>query len=120
MILSRFHALHERAVRAANSYLNSEKDLIEVLGLIDQKRAYRDFGCKSLFDYATRKLFLTESTAYTLIMLARKSLEIPVLREKIKNQEIFITNARLIAPVLKPDNQKEWLAKAESFSKREL
>lgn len=115
-----FQNLHEKALQIAKSYLRAESELIEVLQIIDQCRGYREAGYKSLFEYTTQALKLSESVAYNLITVARKSREIPVLQEKIKSCEISLSNARAIAPVLTRANQGKWLSAASTLSKREL
>lgn len=112
--------LHNKAITLATEYRRAERELIDVLGKIDQMRGYRKIGFRSLYEYATSALKLSESVAYTLITLARKSREIPELKTKIEAQAIPITQARLIAPILNQSNQDEWIAKAETLSKRAL
>ncbi|MFL5813639.1 MAG: HNH endonuclease [Bdellovibrionia bacterium] len=87
---------------------------------IDIYKAYRDLGYKSLFEYATQGLRLSESVSYNLITIARKSKEVPQLQKMIRKQEITVSNARMIAPVLTRENQNEWLMAAASLSKRAL
>jgi hypothetical protein len=115
-----FEVLHEKAVQIAKTYLCAESELIAVLQEIDRYRAYRDLGHKSLFEYATQGLKLSESVSYNLIAIARKSHEVPELQEMIRKQEISISNARMIAPVLTQANQSKWLEAAASLSKRAL
>jgi hypothetical protein len=112
--------LHERALQIAKAYLRAESDLISILQEIDDCSGYRDLGYKSLFEYSTVGLGLSESVSYNLITIARKSKEVPKLQEMIQKQEITISNARTIAPVLTSENQDKWLATAASSSKRDL
>jgi hypothetical protein len=79
---------------------------------IDECRAYRELGFKSLFEYATQGLGLSESVSYNFITIARKSKEVPKLQEMIRKQEITVSNARAIAPVLTFENQDKWLPSA--------
>jgi hypothetical protein len=112
--------LHEQALSFAKTYLAAESNLIAVLQEIDLCRGYRDLGCKSLFEYATTLLGLSESVTYNLTTVARKSREIPMLQEKIREGSITLSNARKIAAVITPQSQDRWLAAAETMSKREL
>lgn len=116
----KFQVLHEKAVQISRVYLKAESDLIAVLQEIDDCRGYRELSFKSLFEYATQGLGLTESVTYNLITVARKSKEVPKLQEMIRNQEVSISNARMIAPVLTFENQDRWLSAAASMSKRSL
>ncbi len=115
-----FNILHERAVLISKSYLKAESDLIAILQEIDDCKGFRELGYKSLFDYATQSLGLSESVTYTFITIARKSREVPKLQEMIQKQELSVSNARMIAPVLTPENQDRWLSTAAELSKREL
>jgi hypothetical protein len=115
-----FQFLHEQALQISKQYLHAENDLISVLQEIDDCRGYREIGFKSLFEYATSALGLSESVSYNLITIARKSKEVPKLQEMIRKQEITISNARAIAPVLNSENQNKWLSTAATSSKREL
>lgn len=115
-----FQFLHEKALHITQQYLRAESDLIVVLQKIDNSRGYREIGFKSLFEYATQGLSLSESVSYNLITIARKSKEVPKLQEMIREQEITISNARTIAPILTSENQEKWLATAATSSKREL
>lgn len=112
--------LHEKALETARIYRNSEIELIHILQEIDELKAYQEFDYQNLHAYATGALQLSESVAYTLITLARKSKQIPELKEKITHQEMKITQARMIAPILTPENQEHWMNKACQLSKRSL
>ncbi|MCM2321971.1 MAG: HNH endonuclease [Oligoflexia bacterium] len=112
--------LHEKALRLAKTYLTAEAELVDILQRIDCARAYRELGYRSAFEYATRALGLGESTAYNFITVARKAAEVPLLKEKIALQEISVSKARTIAPVITPENQAEWLLAARTLSRRQL
>jgi hypothetical protein len=116
----KIQALHEQAVEASQSFLRAERKLIGLLQEIDDLRGYRELDCKSLHEYATRALKLSDAVAYTLITLARKSKTVPALKDKIESEALTISNARMIAPILTPANQTEWILKAEVLPKREL
>ena len=111
--------LHARAVALAKTYLKAESELISVLQEIDRCKGFRELGFKSLFEYA-RSLGLSESVAYNFITVARKASEVPELREKLQTQEMTLSNAKTIAPILNSANQEKWLEAASTLSKREL
>src|SRR4051812_36584476 len=117
---SPMQALHDRALKVVKSYLSSEGELIEILVDVQRAKGYREFGKKSLTEYAIALLGLSEDPAETLVRLARKSLKVPALLEKIRSGEISITNARLVCPVLTAENQEKWLPLATALPKREL
>lgn len=115
-----FKLLHEKALETAKNYLKAESDLIEILQAVDDCRGYRTLGHRSLFEYVTVTLKLSENVAYNLITVSRKSNEVPALQEKIKAKEITLSSAKVIASVLTPANQEKWLVAASTLSKREL
>ena len=111
--------LHERAVALVKTYLRTETELISVLQEIDRLKGFRELGFKSLFDYV-RSLGLSESVAYNLITISRKSVQVPALKEMIQDQEISLSNAKVIVSILTPENQDKWLQAAANLPKREL
>jgi hypothetical protein len=112
--------IHERAVRAAEVYRKGQNELIQTIQEMDRCHGYRDFGCKSLWQYCLEKLGLDESEASALIGIARKSREVPELKKAVEAGRIHISNARQIIPVLNVENKSLWLEKAQSLTKREL
>lgn len=115
-----FKLLHEKAVQISKSYLRAESDLIAVLQEIDDCKGYRELQFKSLYEYATQCLGLSESVSYNLITIARKSKEVPKLQEMIQKREMTVSNARMISPVLTFENQEKWLSAAAELPKRSL
>ncbi len=115
-----FKLLHDQAIEIVKNYFKAEGELIEILQKIDQTKTFKQLGYKNLFEYSTQSLKLSENTAYHFISIARKCIDIPLLKEKIQKQEISISNARLIIPILTQENQDKWLYAAQTLSKREL
>ncbi|MBY0470573.1 HNH endonuclease [bacterium] len=111
--------LHERAVALVKTYLRAETELISTLQEIDHCKGYREYGFKSLFDYV-RSLGLSESVAYNFITISRKAVQVPALKEMIQEQEISLSNAKVIVSILTPENQDKWLQAAAQLPKREL
>ena len=112
--------LHERAMSSVRDYLRAESDLITILQEIDQCRGYREFGAKSLFEYSTRVLGLSDSVTLNLTSVARKAIEVPKLKAMIAERKITLSNARAIVPILTKENQEKWLRSAAALSKRDL
>ena len=111
--------LHERAVALVKTYLRAETELLSVLQEIDLCKGFRDLGFKSLYDYV-RSLGLSENVAYNFITISRKSVQVPALKERIQDQEISLSNAKVIVSILTPENQDKWLQAAAQLPKREL
>src|SRR6266404_2238302 len=89
-----------RARACALRYLNSEKDLIDILQELDLHKAFVVLNFPSLYAYAVQALNLSDGTAYNLIQIARKSVKIPELKKEIKSGGLSVSNARRIAPIL--------------------
>jgi hypothetical protein len=79
-----------------------------------------DFECPSLWQYCLKHLDLDEYETGTLINVARKSVDIPELKTAVERGTIQLSKARRIVPVLTNGNKTEWLAKAQSLTKKEL
>src|ERR1700761_4664366 len=102
-------ALHQRAVKAARSYLTSESDLIEILRDMAECQGYLDLRHKSLARYAVDALKLSKNVAYTFCDIAKKARDVPKLYELIRNGDLTVSNARRIVPILTIENQEKWL-----------
>ncbi len=114
------HPLHEKALLLAQDYRRVEVSLIEVLMQIQLGRVFEQLGYTSLYQYCVSALKLSEAQALALIAVARKSQEVPALKQKLEAGEIHLSNARRIVPLLTPANQDEWLRKAATHTQREL
>ncbi len=112
--------IHDRAICAVKVYRQGQNDLIQTLQEMDRCHGYRDFHCKSLWQYCLEKLKLDESEASALIGIARKSCDVPELKKAVESGQIHVSNARQIVPVLNRDNKCLWLEKAQTLTKREL
>jgi len=112
--------LHEQALETANRYKHAEANLIEILQQIEEHLVHLKKGHSSLFQYVVAELGLSESVAYNLIAVSRKAREVPALAVEILKGVITLSNARKIVPVLNPQNQAMWLAKARTLSQRQL
>ena len=88
--------IHKRALEIASQYRRAEIDLIEILEKVDRHKVYRRYDCSSLFKYATDVLKLSESVAYIFINVARKSRQVPQLKEEIRRGNISVSKAKKI------------------------
>lgn len=111
-------SLHERALQAVDVYKNAEAELISILQELDEYRGYLHFEASSLYDYCLRILKLSDDVACNLIAVARKSRDIPALKEAIEKKEITLSKARKIVSVLNRENQEEWLELARTETSR--
>ena len=112
--------IHERALQVSSNHRQSEIELISLLQEMDKCRGYLYFEANSLFDYANRILQLSEATSSNLINVARKSIEVPALKEAIENGALSVSKARKIIPVLTIENQNAWIMLATQNTTREI
>jgi 5-methylcytosine-specific restriction endonuclease McrA len=112
--------LHERALEAAKRFKHAESDLIEIFQGLDETKGFIQFDCTSLFEYGIKVLGLSEGTTDALIRVARKSREVPELKEAVRTGKVTMSKAKKIASVITPENQESWLSKAQTLSKSAL
>jgi len=113
-------AIHERALKVANSFQKAETELLEVLLKVEDHAVCRKLGYSSLFQYCVSCLKLSENNAFNLITVVRKSRTVPKLKEAVVSGEITLSKARRIAPVITSANQEEWIEKAKVLPQRLL
>ena len=116
----RIQQIHERALRVSATHRTSEIELISILQEMDQCRGYLHFEATSLFDYSHRILRLSEATSMNLINVARKSVEVPELKQAIEQGVLSVSKARKIVPVLTTENKNVWIALATKNTSREI
>ena len=112
--------IHERAVRVASDLKRSESELIGVLQEVEREKIYERFGKTSLFAYCTDVLGLSPDRTSTFISIARKAVEVPVLKKAIEENKLSISNAKLVVKVITPENKEEWMIKGTVLSSRAL
>src|SRR5438552_3773677 len=113
-------SLHQKAKAIAKDFMRLEHELIDVLMKLDEHKAFIHLGYESLFSYATLELGLSDHNAYSYIAIARKSREVPELKNEIELGNLSISKAKRIVPVLNSDNAQLWIGKAKDLPKREL
>jgi 5-methylcytosine-specific restriction endonuclease McrA len=112
--------LHLGNIQCAKDYLQRESELIDRLQAFDDRKGYRYYDCTSLYQYAVKCLKLSESKSLELISIARKSKEVPELKEAISQGTINTSQARRIVSVITPENQAAWIEQASVLPQREL
>ncbi len=112
--------LHQRALEISKAFRKNESDLIETLFQIDEANVFLVLGYPSLFSYAVEALKLSEGNAYAFSSVARKSKQIPELKEEIKNGNLSVSKAKRIVSVITPENKSEWIKRAVALPKATL
>lgn len=112
--------IHGQALEVSGRYKRAEAELVEILQQVEEHRVFIRRGHSSLFSYVTGELGLSESTAYSLITVARKARQVPELKAEIKLGRMTLSNARRVASVLTAENKKEWIQAACELTSRQL
>jgi hypothetical protein len=112
--------IHENAIKKSKNFKRAEFELIESLEEVERERVCLSLEYSSLCDYAVRFLDLSAEVAMTLIRVMRKGREVPALREAIQKNNLSISSARKIVPILNSTNQDFWIAEAKVSTARQL
>jgi len=112
--------LHEKALSLSRTYRESEAALLDVLMSLGKSRGYFELGYPNLFLYCTRALSLSEAQACYFSKVARKSEEVPELKQAIEEGVISLSQARRVVPVITKETAAAWIDKAAHLPQREL
>jgi len=112
--------LHERAISRAKRYLAAEADLLETIMEVDEHRLFEKFGLTHLTPYCVKYLGLSEDVAGNFVRVARKSKQVPELKQVIARGNLTVSKAKAIVAVLTPENHDHWITKAKVLSKDKL
>jgi hypothetical protein len=105
-------AFHERETVA---------ELVAHLAALDERRSlYVAKGYSSLFAYCRGVLHLSEDAACNRIDVARACRKFPEILERLVSGELNLTNVRLLADHLTPENCPSVLARAVGKRRREI
>jgi len=94
--------------------------MVELLSLMASVDGYFHYQCESLRSYALQMWKLPEYTAYDMVTVARKSLEIPAILAALKRGTSSLSKLRRICSVISVEDQNDWIEAAERCSSREL
>ena len=106
--------------RAAARERHATAALLALLAEVDTRRLYLGEGFSSLFQFATRRLRLSEPAAYGRITAARAARRFPVMLPLVDEGALSLTTISLLAPHLNDDNLSSLLEAARFKSKREV
>jgi len=106
--------------RAAARERQATAALLTLLAEVDTRRLFLGEGFSSLFQYATRRLHLSEPAAYGRITAARAARRFPALLPLVDEGALSLTTIGLLAPHLTDDNCASLVEAARHKSKREV
>lgn len=120
MITEKVKQLDEKAMRVAKHLDACEKELVSIFEELGMTKGFLQLGFTSLHDYGVRRLKLSDATTCNIVAVARKTIEIPELKQAIQSGELSISKARKITPVLTKENKSEWIQLAKTSTSREI
>jgi hypothetical protein len=94
--------------------------LVVHLAELDTRDIHLRQGYGSLFAYCRDALSLSEHEAYNRIEVARAARRFPAILEMLAEGALSLTNARLLAPHLTPENHRTVLASARGKRKMDV
>src|ERR1700741_3334059 len=95
--------LIERLTSSAKADRQLTVRLLAEMGEVQARGLFRDLGFSTMFDYATRKLGMSEAEAALRIRAAKLVRAVPVALEMLGRSEVNLTTLSLLAPVLTAD-----------------
>jgi hypothetical protein len=104
--------------RAAARERQATAALLALLAEVDTRRLYLGEGFSALFQYAIRRLHLSEPAAYGRITAARAVRRFPALLPLVDEGALSLTTIGLLAPHLTDDNCASLVEAARHKSKR--
>jgi len=112
--------LHQKITETVTEYRKQEGLLIELTQEADFTKLYLELGYSSLFEYLNLGQGISAATVSNLITVARKSVEIPAMKEAIDSGEVGLAKLRKVSSVITSENKSEWIEKSKKLSCREL
>lgn len=120
MMTEKIKQLDEKAVRVAKHLSSCEKELVCIFEEFQKSKGFLQLGFNSLHDYGVRRLKLSDASVCNIVAVARKTIEVPELKQAIQSGELSIAKARKITPVLTKKNKSDWIELAKTSSCREI
>src|SRR5882724_11121972 len=112
-------ALIETLARSAKADRQLTVRLLAEMGEVRARGLFRDLGFSTMFDYATRKLGMSEAEAALRLRAAKLARSFPVALEMLGRREVNLTTLSLLSPVLTADTL-ELLDEARFKSKQQV
>ncbi len=116
----RCEVLHQKITNLTKQSRRVEAELLDHLQEADRLKLYLVRGHGSLFRYVADELGYSDSVTSNMIAVARKAMEIPKMKEEIRNGNLGIAKLRKVCRVIDKENQEEWIDAANTNSSRNL
>ena len=112
-------ALIERLTRSVRGDRQLTVRMLIEMGEVQARELFRDLGLPTMFEYATRKLGMSEAEAALRIRVAKLGRQLPLALEMLGLCEVNLTTLSMLVPMLTADNL-EILYEARFKSKPEV
>ncbi len=115
------------ALAMHNNFRNAlqclKRDLVRsiyYLQAIYDRKVYRMLGYSNIRDYAAQEGGLSEAQCRAFLKIGARMRDLPLMREALEHGSLSWHKASLIVDHIKPENQAEFIAAAQSLSTRVL
>ncbi|MHC9542175.1 MAG: hypothetical protein AB9903_21915 [Vulcanimicrobiota bacterium] len=112
--------VHRRALVARKLFGKAQKALAFWINEIDARKIYREFGCSSIYHYATTHLALGEHTIAEMLRTGKALEHLPLLSQAYEEGEISSTHVREITRVATPETESFWYEAAKKSTTRQI
>ena len=112
--------VHRRALEARKLFGKAQKALAFWINEIDARKIYREFGCSSIYHYATSHLALGEHTIAEMLRTGKALEHLPLLSQAYEEGEISSTHVREITRVATPETESFWYEAAKKSTTRQI
>ena len=111
--------IHNEATAAAGDVKQKYLALFEVLLVVEARQIYYEFDITDLKIYCMELLQLSRDVTNDLLIVVRKSLEVPQLAQAVRDG-VSIYKARKICSVITQENHRDWIQLAIHCSCRDV
>ena len=124
-LFEQIHQLSSSELRRQTELLAEQEHLqvarlIAHLAEVDLRRLHLELGYRSLFEYCTKRLGLSEGCTALRIQVSRVCHRHPLILDALAGQQISLTVAGKLAPHLKAKNGERLIADCTGMTKREV
>jgi hypothetical protein len=88
----------------------------DLIAEVDVRQSWMADGARSLSDWVTARLGVRQSTAAQLVAVARRLVDLPLLRDRFRNGELSLDQVDAISRVATPDDEETLIGQALGLS----
>ncbi len=124
-LIEQIHKLSSSELKRQTELLAEQEHLqvarlIAHLAEVSLRRLHLELGYRSLFEYCTKRLGLSEGCTALRIQVCRVCRRHPLILDALAGQQISLTVAGKLAPHLKAENRERLIADCTGMTKREV